>query len=200
MCGICGIYNLNDKRKIEEKIVDKMLYAIRHRGPDGENKMVNERVALGFNRLSFLDLTGGMQPFFNEDSTISMVCNGEIFNYQELRAELMEKGHVFRTKTDVEVCVHLYEEYGNDFAVKLNGQFAIALYDGKPHRKSGIFPYCSPFAVRTVGKRCPHTQKNLPMNRRWKNNSRIKTAFPAGIQKKYPSEPYRTGRISKLGA
>ena len=131
MCGICGIYNLNDKRKIEEKIVDKMLYAIRHRGPDGENKMVNERVALGFNRLSFLDLTGGMQPFFNEDSTISMVCNGEIFNYQELRAELMEKGHVFRTKTDVEVCVHLYEEYGNDFAVKLNGQFAIALYDGK---------------------------------------------------------------------
>ena len=131
MCGICGIYNLHDKRKIEEKVVDNMLRAIRHRGPDGENKTVNDRVALGFNRLSFLDLTGGMQPFFNEDSTISMVCNGEIFNYQELRAELMEKGHTFRTKTDVEVCLHLYEEYGNDFAVKLNGQFAIAIYDAK---------------------------------------------------------------------
>lgn len=131
MCGICGIYNLNEKRKIEEKVVDKMLYAIRHRGPDGENKMVNDRVALGFNRLSFLDLTGGMQPLTNEDETISMICNGEIFNYQELRSELMEKGHIFRTKTDVEVVLHLYEEYGNDFAVKLNGQFSIALYDGK---------------------------------------------------------------------
>ena len=131
MCGICGIYNLNDKRKIEEKIVDNMLHAIRHRGPDGENKIVNDRVALGFNRLSFLDLTGGMQPLSNEDGTISMICNGEIFNYQELRSELKEKGHIFRTKTDVEVVLHLYEEYGNEFAVKLNGQFSIALYDAK---------------------------------------------------------------------
>lgn len=130
MCGICGIYNLYEKRPIDEKIIDKMLYAIRHRGPDGENKFINDRMALGFNRLSFLDLTGGMQPLFNETKEISMVCNGEIFNYQELRAGLIKKGHQFRTATDVEVILHLYEEYGTDFPKYLNGQFAIALYDG----------------------------------------------------------------------
>lgn len=131
MCGICGIYNLYEKRPIDGKIVDNMLYAIRHRGPDGENKYVTDRMALGFNRLSFLDLTGGMQPLFNETKEISMVCNGEIFNYLELKADLVKKGHQFRTGTDVEVILHLYEEYGTDFPKYLNGQFAIALYDAK---------------------------------------------------------------------
>lgn len=129
MCGICGIYNLRKRDKIEEKIIDKMLYAIRHRGPDGNNMLVNEQVGLGFNRLSFIDLNGGMQPIVNEDNTISMICNGEIFNYQELREDLLAKGHKFRTGTDVEVILHLYEEYGMDFPKYLNGQFAIALYD-----------------------------------------------------------------------
>ena len=131
MCGICGIYNLRRKDKIEDKIIDKMLYAIRHRGPDGNNKFINEQVGLGFNRLSFLDLMGGMQPLLNEDKKIAMICNGEIFNYQELRKELQEKGHVFRTGTDVEVALHLYEEHGLDFPKYLNGQFSIALYDEK---------------------------------------------------------------------
>ena len=129
MCGICGIYNLREKKRIEERIIDNMLYAIRHRGPDGTNRMVNEQVALGFNRLAFLDLNGGMQPLWNEDKTICMVCNGEIFNYQELCGELQKKGHVFQTKTDVECILHLYEENGLDFPKQLNGQFAIALYD-----------------------------------------------------------------------
>ncbi len=129
MCGISGIYNLRTRRKIEEKVIDNMLYAIRHRGPDGFDKYVNEQVGLGFNRLSFLDLNNGMQPHFNEDKMIAMVCNGEIFNYQELRLEMQAKGHKFRTNTDVEVIIHLYEEYGLDFPKYLNGQFAIALYD-----------------------------------------------------------------------
>lgn len=129
MCGICGIYNLHDMKKIDGSIVDHMLRAIKHRGPDGENKIVNEQVALGFNRLSFLDLKGGMQPISNEDQKITMICNGEIFNYQELKNELIAKGHTFKTGTDVEVVLHLYEEYGTDFPKYLNGQFAIALYD-----------------------------------------------------------------------
>jgi asparagine synthase (glutamine-hydrolysing) len=131
MCGICGIYNLQGKRPIDQGIVDRMLAAIRHRGPDGSESLVLEQAALGFNRLSFLDLTGGMQPIQNEDKTVSMICNGEIYNYPELRDELMAKGHVFRTKTDVEVVIHLYEECGIDFAKRLNGQFAIAIYDDK---------------------------------------------------------------------
>ena len=86
-------------------------------------------VGLGFNRLSFLDLKGGMQPISNENKTVTMVCNGEIFNFKELRADMLEKGHQFRTETDVETIVHLYEEYGTEFVNKLNGQFAIAIYD-----------------------------------------------------------------------
>lgn len=134
MCGICGIFNLHKQEPIEERIVDNMLTAIRHRGPDGSNKMINAQVALGFNRLSFLDLKGGMQPLYNEDKQISLICNGEIFNYQELRKELQAKGHAFRTATDVEVIVHLYEEYGMEFPKYLNGQFAIALYDARENR------------------------------------------------------------------
>ena len=129
MCGICGMFNLDNREKPDGGVVEKMLHAIRHRGPDGSRVLVLDEAALGFNRLSFLDLEGGMQPLQNEDRTISMICNGEIFNFKELRTELILKGHQFRTKTDVEVIVHLYEECGLDFAGRLNGQFAIALYD-----------------------------------------------------------------------
>lgn len=129
MCGICGIYNLRGSKRIDEEIVNKMLFAIRHRGPDGSRTMINNQMALGFNRLSFLDLKNGMQPILNEDKTISMICNGEIFNWHELKSELIKKGHEFRTETDVEVVLHLYEEYGVEFPKYLNGQFAIALYD-----------------------------------------------------------------------
>lgn len=131
MCGICGIFNLNQRKKIDGEILDRMLYAIRHRGPDGSRTWINDYVALGFNRLSFLDLNGGMQPIFNEDKTVSMICNGEIFNWQELKEKLVKKGHIFSTETDVEVIIHLYEEYGTDFPKHLNGQFAIALYDSQ---------------------------------------------------------------------
>ncbi len=134
MCAICGIFDLNNGGPIRPDTVEKMLSVLRHRGPDGSQTLLLDRVALGFNRLSFIDLDGGMQPIQNEDETVSMVCNGEIFNFKELRAQLEAKGHTFRTKTDVEVIVHLYEEYGEDFPTHLNGQFAIALYDEKYRR------------------------------------------------------------------
>lgn len=131
MCGICGIYNQKERRPVDAGILGRMLEKIRHRGPDGSQTLVLEQIGLGFNRLSFLDLDGGMQPIQNEDRTVFMICNGEIFNYRELKAELQAKGHVFRTRTDVEVILHLYEECGVYFANRLNGQFAIALYDDK---------------------------------------------------------------------
>lgn len=129
MCGICGMFNQTNPTRPERAVLENMLQAIRHRGPDGTESLLLDNVALGFNRLSFLDLEGGMQPIQNEDGTVAMICNGEVFNFRELRAELEEKGHKFRTKTDVEVIVHLYEEEGVDFPKRLNGQFAIALYD-----------------------------------------------------------------------
>ena len=131
MCGICGIYNIQNTNRIESPIIDQMLEKIKHRGPDGQNRFVQDNVALGFNRLSFIDLSGGMQPFQNEDGSITSICNGEIFNYQELKEELLLKGHAFRSGTDTEVVVHLYEEYGLDFPKLLNGQFAVAIYDSR---------------------------------------------------------------------
>ena len=131
MCGICGFYHLEGGERPQAEVVEKMLHAIRHRGPDGSKTLVLDQIALGFDRLSFLDLDGGMQPLQNEDRTVSMICNGEIFNFQPLRDDLTAKGHIFATKTDVEVILHLYEEYGPDFVNHLNGQFAIALYDSR---------------------------------------------------------------------
>ena len=93
MCAICGVLNWKGCPAIRREDVEKMLKALRHRGPDGSRSLLLEGAALGFNRLSFVDLSGGMQPLQNEDETISMICNGEIFNFQELRRELEEKGH-----------------------------------------------------------------------------------------------------------
>lgn len=129
MCGICGMFNQTNSTRPDGAVLEKMLQAIHHRGPDGREQVIFDQVGLGFNRLSFLDLSGGMQPIQNEDKTLTMICNGEVFNFRELRKELEEKGHTFRTHTDVEVILHLYEEEGEDFAKRLNGQFAIALYD-----------------------------------------------------------------------
>ena len=114
MCGICGMFNQTNPTRPERAVLENMLQAIRHRGPDGTESLLLDNVALGFNRLSFIDLEGGMQPIQNEDGTLSMICNGEVFNFSELRKELEEKGHQFRTKTDVEVVLHLYEEEGLD--------------------------------------------------------------------------------------
>lgn len=129
MCSICGIFDMQGQAMASEQVLQNMMQALHHRGPDGSNFTILPGLALGFNRLSFVDLEGGMQPLYNEAKTLTMICNGEIYNHQALRRELREKGHVFSTHTDVEVILHLYEEYGLDFPNHLNGQFAIALYD-----------------------------------------------------------------------
>ncbi|MBP5289119.1 MAG: asparagine synthase (glutamine-hydrolyzing) [Clostridia bacterium] len=133
MCGICGMFE-KEGRAPEEPVLDRMMKAIAHRGPDGSRKVRRGSFGVGFTRLSFIDLTGGMQPLTNEDNTLHLAVNGEIFNYRELRRDLAARGHAFRSETDVEVILHLYEEYGTDFLTRLNGQFAIALYDEKERR------------------------------------------------------------------
>jgi asparagine synthase (glutamine-hydrolysing) len=105
-----------------------------HRGPDAAGYFSEDNVALGFRRLSIIDLEGGDQPLYNEDGSIVLLCNGEIFNYPELKRVLIQKGHRFRTRCDVEVLLHLYEEHGIDFLNKLNGQFAFVIYDRKKRR------------------------------------------------------------------
>lgn len=111
-----------------------MIEAIAHRGPDAAAAFMDDGLTLGFARLSIIDLAGGMQPLVNEDETIWLVCNGEVFNYIELREELIERGHRFRTGSDCETILHLYEELGPGCVERLNGQFAFALWDRKRRR------------------------------------------------------------------
>jgi asparagine synthase (glutamine-hydrolysing) len=129
MCGIAGKINLRPAEPIDPSLIDRMLNTIHHRGPDDNGVFADDHVGLGSARLSIIDLPGGRQPICNEDGTIWIVFNGEIYNYLELRSELESAGHVFRTHSDTEVLVHLYEERGDDWLLQLNGQFAIALWD-----------------------------------------------------------------------
>ena len=127
MCGIAGV--VNSKRGVEAATIRRMCQSIVHRGPDDEGIFVKDGAGLGVRRLSVIDLAGGHQPVFNEDKSICVVYNGEIYNFQELRQELEGRGHRFHTHTDTEVIVHLYEEMGRDCVQKLRGMFAFAIYD-----------------------------------------------------------------------
>ena len=129
MCGISGKIYFDPQRKMERDIIMNMSQKMVHRGPDDLGLYVNGCVGLGHNRLSIIDLDTGKQPISNEDSTIWIVFNGEIYNFKELRTRLLAKGHVFRTKTDTEVIVHLYEEYGFDCLKELRGMFSFAIWD-----------------------------------------------------------------------
>ena len=134
MCGICGIYNARGIEKSHRQLVDEMNLTLKHRGPDGDGIFADKSVVLGHRRLSIIDLDGGDQPIFNEDGSIAIVFNGEIYNYQELRKDLVSKGHKFSTHSDTEVIVHLYEEKGLDCLDDLNGMFAFALWDKNRQR------------------------------------------------------------------
>ena len=129
MCGICGKMNFEQSDSVYPALIQAMLNTIRHRGPDDEGVYVKLSVGLGHRRLSIIDLSLGHQPLSNEDGTVWIVFNGEIYNYQELRTFLIGKGHVFKTQSDTETIVHLYEEFGPQCVEKLRGMFAFAIWD-----------------------------------------------------------------------
>ena len=131
MCGIAGIFNYKKNHPVSKVILKRMSDSIIHRGPDDEGFYVKDNIGLAFRRLSIIDLNTGNQPIHNEDCTIWVVFNGEIYNYVELRGVLIDKGHSFYTCSDTEVIVHLYEEYGTEFPLHLNGMYGIALWDEK---------------------------------------------------------------------
>lgn len=131
MCGICGKVALDSNTVVEPAVVKQMMRTIAHRGPDDDGIYVNPQAVLGHRRLAIIDLSTGKQPISNEDDTLWIVFNGEIYNFKELRAGLISKGHTFRTHSDTEVILHLYEEHGPDCVSKLYGMFAFALWDDK---------------------------------------------------------------------
>jgi asparagine synthase (glutamine-hydrolysing) len=129
MCGICGKFDFSPNGQVNESLLDAMLMAIRHRGPDDRGTYASHQIGLGHARLSIIDLNSGHQPISNEDGTVWIVFNGEIYNYRELRTWLLAKGHTLKTQSDTEVIVHLYEEIGPLCVEKLRGMFAFALWD-----------------------------------------------------------------------
>src|SRR5437867_4598312 len=134
MCGIAGYLNLDPDRPAEPGVVRSMADTLVHRGPDDEGIHVEGAVALGMRRRAVIDLQTGHQPIANEDGTIWVVFNGEVYNYLELRDELVSRGHRFKTRSDTEVLVHLYEEKGDEFVTSINAMAALALWDGRRQR------------------------------------------------------------------
>lgn len=131
MCGICGKLNFAREEPVLRSLMVRMANTMVHRGPDDEGYHLDGEIGLGFRRLSIIDLATGHQPLSNEDGTVWIVFNGEIYNFQDLRTGLEAKGHIFRTKSDTEVIVHLYEEYGTGCVERLRGMFAFAIWDSR---------------------------------------------------------------------
>ena len=130
MCGICGVFNF-DGQTVSKELLQRMNNTLVHRGPDGEGYFIGPNIGLGHRRLSIIDIEGGKQPMGNEDGSIQVVFNGEIYNFLELKKDLEIKGYRFRTKSDTETIVYGYEEWGEDFVQKLRGMFAIVLWDSR---------------------------------------------------------------------
>ncbi|MBQ1721337.1 MAG: asparagine synthetase B, partial [Lachnospiraceae bacterium] len=138
MCGICGFTgNLIEK----EDVLTRMMNRIIHRGPDSAGMHISDGVALGFRRLSIRDLNNGDQPMYNEDKTLVVTFNGEIYNYKELREDLEAKGHIFANNADTEVLLHGYEEYGTEMVKMLRGMFAFVIWDLKTKTMFGARDY-----------------------------------------------------------
>jgi len=155
MCGICGVLDLESGRRVSREHVEAMAQKLVHRGPDDAGYYLSPPVALGFRRLSIVDLTGGHQPMSNEDGTVWIVFNGEIYNHASIRPDLERRGHHYTTRSDTETILHLYEEYGDDCVHYLRGMFSFAIWDSSKRRlfcardRLGIKPF---YYVLTQGR------------------------------------------------
>ena len=147
MCGICGIYLFNHADHVDGELLRRMTHMQTHRGPNDSGFYCQGSVGLGMRRLSIIDLAGGHQPLQNEDETVWIVFNGEIYNFRELRAQLESAGHIFRTNSDTEIIVHAYEQWGVDALARLNGMFGFALWD---QRKRRLLLARDPFGIKPL--------------------------------------------------
>src|SRR5437879_11226226 len=129
MCGIAGIIARDPREGVDEARLKRMRDVLRHRGPDAEGLWIDGPVGLGHRRLAIVDVAGGQQPMANEDGTVFVVCNGEIYNHPDLRPALEARGHRYRTRSDTETILHLYEEEGESCVESLRGMFAFAVWD-----------------------------------------------------------------------
>ena len=147
MCGICGQFNYLDRAPVNRREIEKMADSIAHRGPDDSGYHIDGPLGLGFRRLSIIDLAGGHQPMSDQDESVWVVFNGEIYNFPELKAELEQHGHVFRTRSDTEVIVHGYKQWGDDVLNRMNGMFGLAIWDS---RKQRLVIARDPFGIKLI--------------------------------------------------
>src|SRR5215472_13041322 len=134
MCGICGEYNFGEPIPVRREAIQAMTRSLMHRGPDDEGYLISGPLGLGFRRLSIIDLAGGHQPMSDAEETVWIIFNGEVYNFKELRAELEQCGHHFRTRSDTEVIIHGYKEWGTEVLNHLNGMFGLAIWDVQKER------------------------------------------------------------------
>ncbi|HLH32161.1 MAG TPA: asparagine synthase (glutamine-hydrolyzing) [Terriglobia bacterium] len=147
MCGICGQYNFKTQAPVQKKAIAAMAQSIAHRGPDDEGYYISGPIGLGFRRLSIIDLAGGHQPMSDQEESVWVIFNGEIYNFKEIRKELQAFGHVFRTASDTEVIVHGYKQWGDDVLNRLNGMFGLAIWDVKRRR---LVLARDPFGIKLI--------------------------------------------------
>jgi len=147
MCGICGQYNFVDDAPVHRQTIERMARSIAHRGPDDEGYFLSGSVGLGFRRLSIIDLAGGHQPMSDAEESVWVVFNGEIYNFPELKSELESFGHVFRTRSDTEVIIHGYKQWGDDVLNHLNGMFGLAIWDV---RRKRLTVARDPFGIKLI--------------------------------------------------
>jgi asparagine synthase (glutamine-hydrolysing) len=147
MCGICGQFNFADRDPVSRHNIERMADSIAHRGPDDSGYYVSGPLGLGFRRLSIIDLTGGHQPMSDQEESVWVVFNGEIYNFPELKRELESHGHVFRTRCDTEVLVHGYKQWGDDVVNHLNGMFGFAIWDVRNQR---LVIARDPFGIKLI--------------------------------------------------
>ena len=147
MCGIAGIFHRDLEASADAGQLQRMVAVLRHRGPDDEALYVDRPVGLAVRRLEIVDPSGGQQPLFNEDRSVAVVFNGEIYNFRDLRRDLEANGHRFRTQSDTEVIVHAYEQYGHECVGHLRGMFAFAVWDG---RRKELFVARDRFGIKPL--------------------------------------------------
>src|SRR6202161_1264877 len=147
MCGICGQFNFGSPVPVQRRDIEAMANSISHRGPDDEGYYIAGPIGFGFRRLSIIDLGGGHQPMSDREESVWVVFNGEIYNFLDLKRELEGYGHVFRTKSDTEVIIHGYKQWGDEVLNHLNGMFGLAIWDA---RKERLIVARDPFGIQLI--------------------------------------------------
>ena len=147
MCGICGQFNFGSSAPVRRADLEVMTKSITHRGPDDEGYFIDGPLGFGFRRLSIIDLSGGHQPMADQEETVWVIFNGEIYNFPELKRELQSHGHVFRTNSDTEVIIHGYKQWGDEVLNRLNGMFGLAIWDV---RKRRLLVARDPFGIKLI--------------------------------------------------